>query len=268
MTSRQIKKRKRSQEISACGLKSVSRHPKLAGCCCEPIWHNSLSAASRTERRRTAPRIVHRFQQPKDGALSRRTQQRAAKPWPRCRSKQERGGALPLQVQEIVMFFEIDTSLPPIQGALLYVQSEHSIDFEPSFLNAVSTRTGVGGSASLSVGTLQIEVAVASGLLMYPWGYFPSGAWIRRQLSPVEFESASIRCVPTFALDAGVSYVIPESERWSTYYDETSGWLCSTDRPILLETVRIFEFASSVAASLDGNRLTSLWLRPSIVPHR
>jgi len=167
-----------------------------------------------------------------------------------------------------VTFFEIDFALPPLQGALLYVQSEHSIDFEPSSLNARTTRTGVGGSASLSVGTLQIEVAVDTGLLMYPWGYHPSESWSRQPLPPVVVRSACVRCVPDVSLVAGVGYDITESGNWSTFYDDVTGWLCVTDGSLPLESVEVFEFATSVAVSLDGSRLTGLWLKPAFVLSR
>lgn len=167
-----------------------------------------------------------------------------------------------------MIFFEIDTALPLLQGMLLYVQSEHSIDFESSSHNALTSRTSLGGSASLSVGTLQIEVAIDTGYLMYPWGYHPSESWCRQPLPPVVVRSAGVRCVPNAALVAGVGYDITESGNWSTFYDDATGWLCVTDQSRPLETVEVFEFATSVAASFDGNRLTGLWLKPVFVLSR
>lgn len=164
------------------------------------------------------------------------------------------------------MRFETQLDVPPVEGRLQYVRTEGSIDF--------ATRLSAGGQeddarvASLAVGTLQIEVDLASGAFRYPWGYHPHQRWRRVALPPLVLRPAAIRVLTTQALQEGCSYDVPEALAWHTFFDERTGWLAITRSPPAANVLEAFQFATSSAVMIDGTQLQGLWLRHSLVDIR
>jgi hypothetical protein len=164
--------------------------------------------------------------------------------------------------------FDATVNVPPLQGILLYVRSEHSIDFELDVRVERTSTTRLESNASLAAGTLQLEVAVDTNLLLYPWGYLPSDRWIRRRLPHVTTRSARVRCIADVPLVAGVSTDLEALREWTACYDVVTGWLCVVEHFPALDGIEVFEFATSAAVSLDGDRLTGLWMKPTIIQDR
>jgi hypothetical protein len=63
-----------------------------------------------------------------------------------------------------------------LQGELFYNRSEQSFDFVSMSRSGVRRRMGDLGPTSVLIGTLQIEIGVETGTLLYVWGYHPETA--------------------------------------------------------------------------------------------
>jgi hypothetical protein len=163
------------------------------------------------------------------------------------------------------MRFVKDLTENALEGILVYSQREHSLSFTPSMPQDFLDRVGEGSVTSLLIGTLQIEVATNSGALLYVWGYHPSHSWKAGDLEAPFARRGSVTVHPDRALVAGVSISLKAVGDWPTVYDPHSGWLRVglTQDGVPVDHVL---FAEDAVASLSGEELTALWLRPSMVP--
>lgn len=82
---------------------------------------------------------------------------------------------------------EVDLYGTPLAGLLSYSPNDHAFGFEPDDVNQQEVRRGSEGSGSIQIGTLQIEVSVATNRALYVWGYHPMGLWETRRLHPPLF---------------------------------------------------------------------------------
>ena len=151
----------------------------------------------------------------------------------------------------------------PIIGELLYRPIEYSIDFDPESRASLDERMGSEGVTSIMFATLQIEVAVESGELLYPWGLFPNTRWRNGPLQPPRFVTGRVRVLTDNKLQPGVSLLFPTGESWPSLRDNTSGWICVGDPTPRSEAIAI-EYATNAAVVLIGSQLVSLWLRPRL----
>lgn len=160
------------------------------------------------------------------------------------------------------MRFERSTS-ERLDGTLLYRAAEYSIDFEVKSKAELRKKVGLHGSTSILFGTLQVEVAVDTRELLYPWGMFPRARWGVARLQPPDFTPGGIRLLPGDSLQAGVSHSFPAGDTWQILRDGISGWICVGEPGVALDAVAI-EYATDAGLVLKGEHLVSLWLRPSI----
>lgn len=160
------------------------------------------------------------------------------------------------------MRFLISREWTPLKGRLVYRSAEYSFDFDPEPRSEVVRRTGGEGVTSILIGTLQIEVAIKTGLALFVWGYHvhPS-RWQRRSLPSISPQAGGIKVLLDEEPVAGVSLPLAEVGQWNTTYDPDTRWVCVTsdyaDYPD-----EYVEFADNTVAGIAEGRLLSLWLRP------
>ena len=146
---------------------------------------------------------------------------------------------------------------PPVGGMLYYRSDEYSIDFAREDQNP--TEAGV---ASLLLNMLQIDVDVASGHVLGPWGLLPHTRWIHSSLpalTGVERRSLEVRGE---RLTSGVA--IGVGDEWETHFDDSSHVL---EMRIAAEPVDAwFEFAEGCILGLTGGRPVRLRLHPRFDP--
>jgi hypothetical protein len=147
----------------------------------------------------------------------------------------------------------------PLDGVLAYVSHDHAFRFDTGEPQKLIERIGTKGSASLAIGTLEIEVGVETGLVLFVWGYHPKVTW---RLEPIEVPSTSpglVRVVDV-ALQKGVAIRVIRDGEWTTSFDEATGWIriASVEAPSPRATL----VASDIALGFRGDELAGVWLRP------
>lgn len=150
---------------------------------------------------------------------------------------------------------------PAIEGLLSYREAEYSFHFEVTSPDILAAREGDAGRASVSLGTLQIEVGASTGSALFVWGLHPRAMWIEGRLSRPLTRTGVVRFDEEF--EAAVSRLLVSVGEWSTVYDPDSGWLrLAPDRDF--DEV-LTEIASGVILGERQGRLSSVWLSPVVV---
>ncbi len=65
----------------------------------------------------------------------------------------------------------------PIRGLLSYVDDDYAFSFRPADPHQLRDLLGSSGPASLSFGTIQVEVALPNSRCLFAWGYSPRQGW-------------------------------------------------------------------------------------------
>jgi hypothetical protein len=160
--------------------------------------------------------------------------------------------------------FSADYTTPALAGTLAYDRTEHSFSFTVLSPAKLANRIGDRGLASLLVNTLQIEIAVASAICLFVWGYHPQSPWKRGTLShPAAARPGIIRATADEAWEAGVSVGISYTADWVTTYDRHTEWIRVGD-PALSGSGEYIEFATDSIAYLSNSLLQAIWLRPEM----
>jgi hypothetical protein len=150
-----------------------------------------------------------------------------------------------------------------LRGTLTYSKRDFGFGFDPISQAELEERLSLEGTASLSLDTLQIEIDVGTGILLYAWGYCPHVSWHPEHLRPA-FDAAGIRVGGLARVERGVSVAIDDDRIWRTSYDASTGWICVRAQPRSAAS-QLFEFASACVAELNASRLSALWLRPLVL---
>ncbi|MCC8373917.1 MULTISPECIES: hypothetical protein [Photorhabdus] len=152
--------------------------------------------------------------------------------------------------------------IKPLQGKLIYRESEYSIDFIDYSEVEVERKTGNQGCTSLTIGTLQIEVGVESGKLLYPWGLYPLQHCESRELIiPTMLPGEIFVYLNNTKLIQGVAMDIPNINLWPAFRDPSTKWICIGDDE-LIGGITVIQFADNVAMALRNDSLMSLWIKP------
>lgn len=97
---------------------------------------------------------------------------------------------------------------PVFAGALVYRVEDHAFDFDEYPSEAAG-----GPRMSLLIGTVQIEVDVATRRLLFAWGYSPSQAWCPSSVPAVERTPGRAYVPAELELRPGMSHtIVQESE--------------------------------------------------------
>ena len=150
---------------------------------------------------------------------------------------------------------------PPLDGVLRYVDAEHSFTFDVASPADLQERSGSSGMTSLSIGTLQIEIGIETGLVLFVWGFHPRAAWKMQAVGQPDPVVTSARLDATVPLQRGVSVPIAAVGEWTTAFDEATGWL-HIAKDLAQVSGQQLLVATGVALGVTDGRLDSLWLQP------
>jgi hypothetical protein len=158
------------------------------------------------------------------------------------------------------MILEAAIGVRPTGGLLRYLRHEHSFHFDPASPSDLLLKTGGSGVTSVLVDTVQLEVGVETGLLLYPWGYSPETSWRTGQLLAPTFADVGLRVKSERGLHPGVSLYANSNRNWTTTFDEENGWirLALDDQ----SGDSAFLIAESSGLELRAGALQAVWLSP------
>lgn len=160
--------------------------------------------------------------------------------------------------------FEFCKKDRPLLGKLVYRESEYSLDFIECSSDDFSKLSGDEGCTSLTVHTLQIEIGVSTGKLLYPWGLFPLiHAMDKSLIIPDSYYGELSFKTEKNKIRPGVSIDFSGSESWELCKDPSSGWIFLGDPSIAQYSCSI-EFANDVIASMANDCIVAFWIRPVI----
>ena len=161
----------------------------------------------------------------------------------------------------MIRFF-VESDCVPLKGELVYRAYEYSFDFKVESESELARRAGSKGTISVVVGTLQIEVGIETGAVLFLWGLHAHNTqWRRDRLPRISWEKGCVKVRFDQEPIIGVSQGLAEVGEWQTRYDADTGWICvSCDEGDTGE--RYVEFAEDTIAGLADEKLVSLWLRP------
>ena len=149
----------------------------------------------------------------------------------------------------------------PLAGLLVYSDVEHSFRFEAASPVDLGERTGDLGRTSLAIGTLQIELDVATGRVLFVWGLHPRQRWRAGLALPRRARRGVVRAERPAGFQRGVSIVLTEVGDWTTIHDSRSGWVWIAVDPALADDDELL-VASETILGLRSGRLNSVWLHP------
>lgn len=153
-----------------------------------------------------------------------------------------------------------------LSGDLIYRENEYSIDFVCSSSKQLEKKSGQQGYMSLTVNTLQLEVGIETGALLYPWGLFPLMNAETRAIEVPVFKRGSINVQSqNSSLIAGVSLSIPESNSWKTIRAQEGKWIYIGPDDIPYVGCSYIEFASGAVVGLKEGSISSIFLMPNFI---
>lgn len=161
-----------------------------------------------------------------------------------------------------MIYYTIHTPESILKGQLVYRMQEHSFDFEVESYTLLQERMGQGGTTSLLIESVQIEVGVTTGFLLFVWGYYPRFTWINDHLSPPLSKMGSIHGQLNPPFEEGVAVPLTPMKSWTTKYDAATGWICIRADTSTKSGVAI-EFATNVIAVVEETAFHELWLHPT-----
>lgn len=147
-----------------------------------------------------------------------------------------------------------------LEGTLVFDAAEHSFRFTVASPVDLSERVDGDGLTSLSIGTLQVEVAVATGLLLFVWGLHPRASWREQCMAIPDTDPGLVHVSPPETLSPGVSLEIAGVGAWSTSFDAETGWV-RVGRSEEADDVQVL-IATDTVLGLRCGQLNSIWLRP------
>lgn len=148
----------------------------------------------------------------------------------------------------------------PLKGTLSYDQTEHSFRFNPDPAD-LGARLQGQGVTSVSIGTLQLEVDVESGQVLYAWGLHPNNIWRSDSIGAPSAEAGKITIHPEEDFEEGISIRLSRVGEWETLHDQQSGWLRVS--PGMDDDEFQVEVADGVVIGGVGDNINSVWLQPA-----
>lgn len=159
------------------------------------------------------------------------------------------------------MMFVAVLDQSPLDGVLRYVDTEHSFTFDVGSPAEALARAGSSGVTSVSVGTLQIEVGVQTGMVLYVWGLHPRTSWKATKLSAPISVAGGVKVDVGEPLQRGASVQIAPVGVMTTLYDAETGWVRIGSTPTGTSDQMIL-VATGIVLGLSEGRLDGLWLQP------
>lgn len=148
----------------------------------------------------------------------------------------------------------------PLDGISRYVARDYAFAFDVTRTSDLHERLGQGAFTSLAVGTLQVEVGVATGLALFVWGLHPRHTWVPHPVEVPRARSGTVR-FDTAELHAAVSVHVADVGEWTTWYDADQGTVRVAVAPEAADEAEIL-IATNTVLGITGSTLSSIWLRP------
>jgi hypothetical protein len=159
-------------------------------------------------------------------------------------------------------FDQTNDGLQPLNGVLRFIENEHAFGFDVAEPVDLAERAGPSGVTSLAVGTLQVEVGVATGLVLFVWGLHPRTHWKVEPVGAPRTRLGAVR-VADAKLRRGISLQVAEVGAWMTSFDPETEWVrVAEPGRDARETVTVV--ATDTGLGVHDGSLTSIWLRPVI----
>lgn len=146
-----------------------------------------------------------------------------------------------------------------LDGTLAYDESEYGFSFSAQNRDSLGERLGSEGVTSALIGTLQLEVDIASREVLFAWGYFPNVRGVVAELSFPQFTPGRVCISSGYSFKPGVSFQVP-GEGWGVSYDPSSGWVAIRSNEST--NTEYAEIASGILLGVDNGDLVSVWLKP------
>ena len=146
-------------------------------------------------------------------------------------------------------------------GSPRYVPDDFAFVFQESLPGAPIESHGAEGTTSFLIGTLQLEVDIASSICLYPCGYCPSVTWRLTSLVAPPSRPGALRFSCDEPLTEGISVGLEDMIVVQFFFDPQTGWFCAGDNQISPD-ISAVEFATDCMAVVIDGRLVSLWIRP------
>jgi hypothetical protein len=144
----------------------------------------------------------------------------------------------------------------PLGGQLVYRAEDYEIDFD----QIGTSQQTEAGTASLLLGTLQIDFDVSSGELIAPWGLLPHTRWVVGPLSSLVGVDSARLAIAGVRMDTGVAIAIGTADEWTTNFDASRGQLQLSMAHVNPDT--FVEFATGCVLGLSARRPVVLRLSP------
>lgn len=161
-----------------------------------------------------------------------------------------------------MIHFFVESDCLPLKGELVYRPNEYSFDFKVESESELARRAGSKGTISIVVGTLQLEVGIETGTVLFLWGLHEhSVRWRRDRLPSISSEKSCVKVRFEQEPTVGVSQGLAEVGEWNTTYDVQSGWICVSGEE-RDSAQRYVEFAEGTIVGLIDEKLVSVWLHP------
>jgi hypothetical protein len=151
-----------------------------------------------------------------------------------------------------------------LRGRLSYSEEEYSFRFDVDSVVDLAARAGDAGQASVSIGSLQLEVSSDSGVVLFAWGLHPRVQWIQGKVPVPQAQPGVVRLDAEFA--PGASIVLAPVGKWRTTFDSVSGWVRVAEDEGRDDDL-VVEVADGVLVGERGGQLSSVWLHPSMAEH-
>jgi len=153
------------------------------------------------------------------------------------------------------MFNYLLTNDKLISWRVVYSPEEYSFD--------TILRKTQGEGLVLMINDVNLNVA-NSGEIVSLWGVCPHPSWVVKVLTLPKFANGIVKYAVANGLIPGISKRINTDQRWITYVDPSSGWVCIDSKENATIAIQI---AENVILELNGNcNIAKLWLKPEVLP--
>lgn len=120
--------------------------------------------------------------------------------------------------------FEYEEKGLPMEGTLWYVKDDYSFAFCPTDTSYWKSND-TPSTSFLLLKTLQIEVIIDGGRMLFAWGYSPMQSWLNGNVEVPNYVPGWVIVHSQEPLLSGVGIGYGETEEWETVYDSNSGWV-------------------------------------------
>lgn len=140
-----------------------------------------------------------------------------------------------------------------IEGVLIYRAYEYSFDFLSNHRS---------GDVYILIRYLQLTFDSSDNRLLTVWGVNPTNVWKKKKLLIPVFNKGIVKVRDDYEYQSSIAYRFEEFDRWETYFDEKSGWVCVGNYNLKGDAIM---FAQNIGVVLLNNEIVSLWLKPKFI---